>query len=164
MSDHQYKDKYLKYKKKFLELYKNNQMGGARKYRKNKNDRKHQLHKEPHKHIEHVSEPWFTLISLGLKTVEGRKNKGKFKEMKVNDLIEWRNNDFNPRTVVTRITKKNTYTTFEDYLRQEGLENCLPGIKDIQDGKSVYFKYYTKEQEQQYGVVAIGLKVVQYPH
>ena len=25
-----------------------------------------------------VSEPWFTLISLGLKKVEGRKNKGTF--------------------------------------------------------------------------------------
>jgi hypothetical protein len=32
------------------------------------------------KYNEHLSEPWFTLISLGLKTVEGRK-KSKFKEM-----------------------------------------------------------------------------------
>ena len=41
------------------------------------------------KYIENLSEPWFTLIQLGLKTVEGRKNKGKFKEMKVGDIIEY---------------------------------------------------------------------------
>jgi hypothetical protein len=40
------------------------------------------------KYVENLSEPWFTLIQLGLKTVEGRKNKGKFKEMKVGDIIE----------------------------------------------------------------------------
>ena len=44
--------------------------------------------------MEYLSEPWFTLISLGLKTVEGRKNKGRFKEMKVGDIVEWTNDDF----------------------------------------------------------------------
>ena len=38
------------------------------------------------KYKENVSEPWFTLISLGLKTVEGRKNKGRFKEMQIGDI------------------------------------------------------------------------------
>ena len=46
-------------------------------------------------YIENVSEPWFTLISLGLKTVEGRKNKGRFKDMQVGEIIEWTNKDFN---------------------------------------------------------------------
>jgi hypothetical protein len=31
------------------------------------------------KYLETLSEPWITLISLGLKTLEGRKNKGRFK-------------------------------------------------------------------------------------
>jgi hypothetical protein len=30
------------------------------------------------KYILHLSEPWFTLISLGLKTVEGRKKKKRY--------------------------------------------------------------------------------------
>ena len=111
-------------------------------------------------HIEYVSEPWFTLISLGLKTVEGRKNSGRFAAMNVNDLIEWKNNDFNPRSVTTQITKKTHYDTFREYLETEGLVNCLPGIDNIEDGLSVYFKYYTKQQEQQHGVVAIELQVL----
>jgi ASC-1-like (ASCH) protein len=66
----------------------------------------------------HLSEPWFTLISLGLKKVEGRLNKGKFKEE---------------------------------------LQNCLPGISNMDTGLSVYYKYYTKEDEKKFGIVAIQL-------
>lgn len=109
---------------------------------------------------ENVSEPWFTLISLGLKTIEGRKNKGRFKDMQVGDMIKWTNNDFNPRTTSTIITKKNIYDTFEEYLQKEGLNRCLPGITNIKDGLSVYFKYFTKEDEANYGVVAIQLKLI----
>ncbi len=31
---------------------------------------------------EHLSEPWFTLVSLGLKTCEGRLHKNRFREFK----------------------------------------------------------------------------------
>lgn len=112
------------------------------------------------KYHEHLSEPWFSLISLGLKTVEGRKNKGIFKEMKVGDVIEWYNDDFKPRTIKTRITRKAVYPTFKEYLETEGLEKCLPGMPTIEHGLSVYFKYFTKEQEREYGVIAIELSLL----
>lgn len=111
----------------------------------------------PREHKEHVSEPWYTLISMGLKTVEGRKNKGKFKDMKVGDIIEWHNNDFKARSVKVRITKKKVYPTFAEYLTKEGLQNCLPGIPSLEHGLSVYFKYYTTADEQEYGVMAIRM-------
>jgi ASC-1-like (ASCH) protein len=112
------------------------------------------------KYTENLSEPWFTLISLGLKTVEGRKNKGRFKEMQVGDIVEWKNNDFKPRSVLTRITGKVEYKTFEEYLEKEGLQKCLPGMPSIEHGLIVYFKYFTKEEEAEFGVVAIRLEVV----
>ena len=37
---------------------------------------------------EHLSEPWFTLISLGLKTCEGRLHKHRFKNYKIGDIIK----------------------------------------------------------------------------
>jgi ASC-1-like (ASCH) protein len=107
---------------------------------------------------EHVSEPWFTLIKLGLKTVEGRKNKGRFKEMNVGDIIEWKNSDFGERSFLTKIIGKSVYNTFEEYLETEGLDKCLPGIDTMEEGLNVYFKYFTKEDEEQYGVVAIQLE------
>ncbi len=115
---------------------------------------------EPKYKNENLSEPWFSLISLGLKTVEGRKNKGKFKEMQVGDIVEWVNNDFLPRKVYTKITGKSEYKTFAEYLENEGLDNCLPGIPSLEHGLSVYFKYYTKEDEAEFGVIAIKLELI----
>ena len=115
-------------------------------------------HMNNHKNMIHVSEPWFSLISTGLKTVEGRKNKGKFKNMKVGDVIVWTNDDFGKRQCKTKVVRKTEYKTFHDYLQTEGLDKCLPSIPTIKQGLSVYFKYYTKEDEARYGVVAIELE------
>ena len=41
-----------------------------------------------------LSEPWFSLIKFKIKQVEGRLNKGDFKNMEVGDEIEFTNNDF----------------------------------------------------------------------
>jgi ASC-1-like (ASCH) protein len=136
-----YEEKYLKYKKKYI----------------------HNKNKSSHNKMDsamHLSEPWFTLISMGLKTVEGRKNKGRFKEMKVGEVVEWKNHDFKERRVKTRITGKEVYKTFAEYLETEGLDKCLPGIPSLEHGLSVYYKYFTKEDEKKYGVVAIRMELV----
>jgi len=111
-------------------------------------------------HTLHLSEPWFTLIALGLKTVEGRKNKGIFKEIQVGEIIEWTNSDFKERRVITKITKKVEYDTFQEYLTKEDLNKCLPGIPSMEHGLSVYFKYFTKEDEEQFVVVAFHLELL----
>ncbi len=157
-----FRNKYLKYKTKYLELKNIHQSGGTKKMNKRKYKHKNNLNREMEvkKYTENVSEPWFTLISLGLKTVEGRKNKGRFKEMKVGEIIEWTNNDFNPRKFLTKITRKQEYKTFREYLEKEGLSKCLPGIPDIECGLSVYFKYFTKQDEEEFGVIAIELELM----
>ena len=43
---------------------------------------------------EHVSEPWFTLIKLRIKTIEGRLANGNFKNINLGDYIIFFNNDF----------------------------------------------------------------------
>jgi len=111
-------------------------------------------------YTENLSEPWFSLISLGLKKVEGRKNKGRFEDMQVGDLINWTNDDFMHRNVLTIIKRKSVYTSFKEYLENEGLKNCLPGIHSLEHGLSVYYKYFTKEEENEFGVVAIELELV----
>lgn len=182
-----YQDKYIKYKTKYLELVK--QIGRKRKKLKNKHN---SINAKTYKNKRVVSnnnmeanytfklsEPWFTLISLGLKTVEGRKNKGLFKEMQVGDIIKWTNSDFNPefyekkseftrllgervkdREVLTKLVDKIEYKTFEEYLNTEGLDKCLPGMPSLDHGLSVYFKYFTKEDEKEYGVIALRLQLV----
>jgi len=70
------------------------------------------------------------------------------------------NKKFLPRSVLTKITGKAEYKTFEEYLMMEGLDKCLLGIPNIEHGLSVYFKYFTKEDEAEFGVVAIKLELV----
>lgn len=127
---------------------------------------------------EHLSEPWFTLVSLGLKTCEGRLHKNRFREFKEGDIIQWINDDFgNERCCFTKITYVKVYGTFEEYLNDKGLENCLPGMLNLEHGLGVYRKYYgdvlrcgyptksylrEKSDEERYGVVSFELEKVNY--
>lgn len=151
---------YISHKDEYKKM-KNILFGGKKqKYKHNKDNKDNKMSNNDGKYTENLSEPWFTLISLGLKTVEGRKNKGRFKEMQVGDIIEWSNNNFKPRSIKTKITRKTTYDTFKKYLETEGLDKCLPGIPTLEHGLSVYYKYFTKEEEQEFGVIAIEMELI----
>ena len=93
----------------------------------------------------HLSEPWFSLIKLGIKDVEERLNKGKFKELKEGNIIEWYNDDFNYRSFLTLVTEKVEYKSFTEYLKNEKKNgyNPLPGIDNLAQELAVYYKYYS---------------------
>jgi len=148
--------KYKIYKYKYI-LLKNNQEGGKSKYNKNKNKNNSNSKAD---YVMTVSEPWFTLIKLGIKSVEGRLNKGVFENLKIGNTIEWKNNNLGERSVLTKVTSKNVYSSFEKYLEKETLEKCLPSFNSINDGVDVYYKYFTKQDEEKYGVVAIHLEII----
>jgi len=118
------------------------------------------IHKMIPDYTEHLSEPWFSLILLGLKKVEGRKNKGRFHDMKKGDIIEWYNDDYLKRSFLTKVVDKVQYSSVEEYLQKEGIENCLPGIPSMDHAVSVYYKWSTKEEVQQYGFLAIKLELI----
>lgn len=114
-----------------------------------------------------VLEPWFSLISNGVKTVEGRPKKGFFDKLKKNDIVIWTNNmTGKDRKCKTKITDVRYYNTFYDMIDKEGLDNVLPapgvGIKSVSDGVSkVYRQWYSAEIEKKYGVCAIEMKVLE---
>ena len=108
-----------------------------------------------------LSEPWFSLIKLGLKKCEGRLKKGDFAEIKKGDYIKFENNDFGfERTFRVKITSIRNYNSFREYLLNEKLEKCLPGIDKIEQGVNIYYKYYKKEDEEKYKIIAIRVKVI----
>ena len=113
------------------------------------------------KFTKNLSEPWFSLIKLGLKKCEGRLNKGDFLKMKKGDIIKFVNNDFSfERSFNVKITSIHNYDSFKIYLEKESLEKCLPGIDNIKDGTSIYYKYYKKEDENKYKIKAIRLRTI----
>ena len=104
----------------------------------------------------HLSEPWFSLIKLGLKRCEGRLNKKDFAKMKKGDKIIFTNNDFDfERKISVKITSIHKYDTFKKYLEKETLERCLPGIDSLNNGEKIYYKYYSKEDESKFKIIAI---------
>lgn len=105
-----------------------------------------------------VSEPWFTLIKINVKTCEGRLNKGDFSAMKTGDVIVFENDNFGFRSTRKIIKKVNIYLGFKEYLETEGLDKCLPGVDTIEEGVAIYHKYYSKEDEKKYSVAAILLE------
>ena len=113
-----------------------------------------------------VSEPWFSLIQAGTKSVEGRLAKSRFAEIQPGELIRWTNEELKTkdgntvhRYVVTRVSAVTYYPDFEKYLSAERLKYCLPGVRTIKEGVVVYHKFYPKEERQKYKVIAIRLEV-----
>jgi ASC-1-like (ASCH) protein len=104
-----------------------------------------------------VNEPWFSFIKKGKKKIEGRLNKGKFKELKVNDIIKFKHG-FD--SVIVKITKINKYKSFKEYLVKEQLKTTLPKIKTIDAGVSVYRKFYSEEDEIKFGILAIHIELL----
>ena len=109
----------------------------------------------------HLSEPHFSNVKNGKKIIEGRLNKGSFSEFKVNDIIEWFNDDGGKkRKIRTKIISIGHYKTFENMIRKERLKNTLPEQSLIKNGAQVYYQFYSKTDEKKYGVLAFRLKLI----
>ena len=109
----------------------------------------------------HLSEPWFILISVGCKTVEGRLNQGDWTSMEEGDQIDWYNEDYGiKRELRTVILSKRVYQCLTYYLYTEGLNKTLCTIENLEDGLKIYYSYYKPIDEEKHGIVAFELKVV----
>lgn len=108
-------------------------------------------------HTKTVRDPHFSNIKKGKKTVEGRLRKPSFEIIKEGDKVRWVNlND----AVLTKITKRVEYDSFEEMIRNERIENVLPGCETIEEGVGVYRQFYSEEQEKEFGVYAFHLEVM----
>lgn len=107
-----------------------------------------------------LSEPWFSLVAMGEKTVEARLVKGDFLHVAPGDVIVWSNEELgSKRTVKTVVESVKRYTSFEKLLRGETLARCLPapGVTSIDRGRRVYRQIYSAGMERAHGVVAVRL-------
>lgn len=109
--------------------------------------------------VKHVSEPWFSLIASGVKTVEGRLEKGDFLNLTAGSVIVWTNDDLGfSRKAATKVASVKRYPTFRAYLRGETVAKALPTVKSVDKGVSIYRAYYDSAAEKEHGVLAIRLR------
>ncbi|CDA60488.1 aSCH domain protein [Clostridium sp. CAG:524] len=105
------------------------------------------LHNEP-----------FVLIKNGTKTIELRLNDEKRRQIKVGDIITFTNRSNNEQisTVVINLHK---YDSFEELYKH--FDKVSLGYKEdeIADPKDMEL-YYSKEEQDKYGVVGIEIKLL----
>lgn len=101
-----------------------------------------------------VQEPYLSFILSGQKTIEGRLNKGKYKDLKIGDILL-----IGPEEKMFFIERITIYETFREMIEKEGVENVIPDKDNIDDAESIYYKFYKKEQEKEFGVLGIKIKM-----
>lgn len=110
-----------------------------------------------------VQDPWFTHLKDKTKRIEGRLNKGRFRDLREGQVIVFDKvaEPTEPKdAILVQIKKIVRYRSFEEYLTQEGLRRTLPAVKTIADGVAVYRRFYSEDDERQYGILSLHVKKV----
>jgi len=104
-----------------------------------------------------VSEPWFSHIQSGVKTIEGRKNSPTWEWVVPGTefLMTCGNQKMKVRCVDVAL-----WPSIRSYLEGEGLDVTLPGILSIEEGESIYLQWSNEEEVKKYGFKAIHVKVM----
>jgi ASC-1-like (ASCH) protein len=111
------------------------------------------------RHTKHLSEPHFTNVCTGLKTVEGRPGDGSFSQMKVGDVITFWNNDDGHHECPVRIIRITRHATFRDLFTAHTLGAVLPGTSTIEEGLKVYKDIYPRLFDPKTGEEIVDPKV-----
>ncbi len=101
----------------------------------------------------------FNRIKSGNKTIEMRLNDEKRQLLKEKDLIEFTNRTTS-ETILVEIVKLYKYASFDELYKHFDkvalgyAENDIASPKDME-------KYYSKEEQEQYGVLGIKIRMVE---
>lgn len=146
-----YKDKYMKYKLKYLNLKDSsltskNMIGGSL-------------------HIMNLSEPWFSLVRDGRKSIEGRIYDDKRRIIQIGDTITFTNNgnSFSKAVVDLAIwdntNKKSGKVGWKDVITWENYTKLIPTAEKVKDAVKVYedIPGY-KEKAKELGIIFIYLQ------
>jgi len=95
-------------------------------------------------------------ILSGKKKIEGRLNKGLFKNLSPNDKVRFCSKN---KSCIAIITKIKAYKNFRELLNYN-LTDVLPNVSTINEGVIKYNKYYSVEKEYKYGILGIHIEVI----
>jgi ASC-1-like (ASCH) protein len=107
----------------------------------------------------HRQEPYFTFLKNGQKTIEGRVRKGKYSQIKAGDYINVYNNKETDHVHV-RVKRVTAYPSILEMLEEEEIKKLLPDIDTIHQGVKLYSKFYSAQQELEFGMVAIEVEII----
>lgn len=103
---------------------------------------------------------YFNKIKAGTKTYEIRLNDEKRRNIKVGDNIIFKNNDNPLEGVIVKVVDLKRFDNFLEMAQILSLESI--GCENMNAGQvdRLYHKFYSKEDEKTYGVLAIKIQLV----
>jgi ASC-1-like (ASCH) protein len=105
-----------------------------------------------------ISQPYFSLIKNGIKTVEGRKMSPTWLHLKEGDVLQINckgEESFNVRIVKINYYPKSLDNPLVSYLETETLAKTLPHVSTIEDGCRIYLQWSTLEEIKALGFMGI---------
>ncbi len=111
----------------------------------------------------------FSAVVAGKKTIEGRLNKGKFAKFAAGDIVKIRKDyrdedgiihDGEPDAARIEIVAVRGYPSFLAMVKEEDYKRIGPLAYSPEEVIESYDKYYSVEDQAQYGVLAIEIKLV----
>lgn len=100
-----------------------------------------------------IQDPYYTYVKNGIKKIEGRLHKSKFRDIRTGDEITVN------EELQVKIIRKTLYTSFKDMISCEGFQKLIPDAKNLEDAEAVYTTFYSKEDEIRFGVVALEIEL-----
>lgn len=108
-------------------------------------------------------------IIAGNKTIEGRLNRGKFARYQPGDIIKLRR-DYRDETGALHDGERDSarvevvavrrYDTFLAMVETEGYRRVIPDATSIETAASEYTRFYSSDEQENYGVLAIEVTVI----
>lgn len=102
----------------------------------------------------------FEKIKSGEKTVEIRLYDEKRRKIKVGDKIAFYRLTDNSDAIFTTVRALYRFNTFKELFLSDLFPKTGSGNLTVEQANDSMYKYYTKEQEQKFGVLGIEIEVV----
>lgn len=113
------------------------------------------------KHIMNLNPRAFEMISEGRKTIEMRLNDEKRRTIREGDEIEFISTADSGKRLNCRVIKLYRFNSFEELYKSLPLTECGYTEENISRADPADMeKYYSKEQQAEYGVLGIELAVI----
>lgn len=108
-------------------------------------------------------------IRSGEKTIEGRLGKPRFLQIKEGDTIRVREDIWKDGVIIgthddslrVEVAQVLFFETFREMLEAVNFEAAVPSANTIEAAIATYAAFYSPQDEKEYGVVALFLKVLE---
>ena len=107
-------------------------------------------------------------VLSGDKTIEGRLGKPKFLKLRVGDEISIREDVWNDNEIISsipdvatiQITQLLYFESFAEMFSAVDFTQAIPGAKSKAEALETYEKFYSPEDEAEYGVIAVTFSLI----